>query len=893
MAVTDYQLTFNRGVVSQKARARADVARIAMSAEEQMNWLPQTLGPMQFRPGTEYIGSTYTTTGAIKHLPFIFSINDTALIEATDEFVRVRVDEVLITRPNVSTTVTNGDFDTDIASWTDADEGADSVSEWVTGGYMRLTGSGVNAARRKQTLTVAVIDQDEEHALRVIVAYGNVTLRVGSATTADDYITETVLGVGEHSLAFTPTGASVYVSVSNASTYPAYLTSVNVESGGVMSFTTGLLPAETLDEIRYAQSGDILFIARGTTRKPVKIERRGTRSWSLVDYLADKGPFLAANTGSVTLAVDAVAATAADPTVTVTASREYFKSTQVGGLLRITSTGQTVSSSLGALDATTNSIRVTGIGDSRRFTIAISGTWVGTIDLEQSIGEEGSWTTVDSWTLNTTETYNDTLDNQIIYYRLKMSAYTSGSATASLSIPTGSITGIGRIITYTSPTLVDVFVLQDFGSTTATSDWAEGAWSSRRGFPSAVCFFEARLYWAGKDHIWGSTVDDYYNYDIDYEGDAGPIDRSIGSGPVDTINWLVPLNSILMGAQCAEHIGRSTGFEEPITPSNFNLREGSTFGSAPVESAKVDSSCIFVDRTGTRVMQSVITEANRVETIELSVLCPELCRPGIKRIAVQRRPETRVHLLRCDGTVVILTFDKVEELKCFTTWETAGLVEDICVIPTNAVEDLVYYTVAREVDGAVVRYLERWAELTEAQGGVINKIADSFLIHNGVSTTIVSGLDYLEGCTVVAWGNSKDLGSYTVASGSITLSEATTYAVVGLSYYANYVSNKLGFNLYGATGIKKDNRVTHLGLVLDDTDADGLEFGTESSYLDSLPPIEEAAAVTTNYLWDSYDQEPVPVNGTFNFDTRLYLKATAPKPCTVVGLTIDMVTAAK
>ena len=47
--------------------------------------------------------------------------------------------------------------------------------------------------------------------------------------------------------------------------------------------------------------------------------------------------------------------------------------------------------------------------------------------------------------------------------------------------------------------------------------------------------------------------------------------------------------------------------------------------------------------------------------------------------------------------------------------------------------------------------------------------------------------------SVVVWGSGKDLGSYTVSSGSITLSEAVTSCIVGLSYTAQYKSMKLAY----------------------------------------------------------------------------------------------------
>lgn len=880
----DFILAFNRGVLSPLSGYRADVKRTGMSAETQMNWMPRTMGPMSLRPGFRYIGTTATANGVVKHIPFIFSNTDMALIEVTDQQMRFRINEDdagLITRPAVTSTITNETFDTDLTGWTDDDQGASS-SVWAAGGHMALTGTGTLGARRYQEVTVAGADIGVEHALRIVVSHGTVGLRVGSALDLDDYISETYLGEGAHSLALTPTG-NFFILFFNRTLDTTTVDSCQMESATVMSFATSLLPSETLDEVRYAQSGDIIFIARGVTRKPMKIERRGTRSWSLVDYLSDNGPWLPDNNTPVTMVPSSF-----NGQITITASQNYFKGTNVGSLMRITSTGQTAQAALGALNDASGSIRVTGILAARTFSITISGTWAGTIQLQQSLVEEGNWVDVagQSWTGNVTTTYLDELDNQVAYYRLVMTVYTSGSADVQLHIPTGESTGIARIVEYTNPTVVSAIVLEPFGSLVASTNWAEGAWSDRRGYPSAVAFFQGRLYWAGKDKVWGTVVDDFYNFDPFYVGDAGPINRSIGQGPVDTINWLVPLRIMALGAQGAEYTCRSSSFEEPITPTNFNLREESTIGSYAVEPAKIDSAVVFVDRTGARIMQSDVT-LDGMTTNELTILTPEVCLPNIRRVAIQRRPDTRVHLLRCDGTAVVMVFDKTEQVNAFVTVETEGLIEDVAVLPGTP-EDHVYYTVARVVDGVVVRYLEKWALTSECEGGTLNKQADSFKLYTANGSATLTGLDHLEGKSVIVWADGKDLGTYTVTGGSITVSESVEDAVVGLPYYAEFVSNKLEFLTIGPAALARKKRVSRVAIAMRNTHKQGLQYGTDWDHLDDLPPVEEETTVPADYIWEQYDNDNLVINGTFDFDTRLHLKATAPRPCTVMAAVITV-----
>src|SRR3990167_1096216 len=154
---------FNRGLIDKRALGRVDIKRVAMAAESCVNWMPRSLGSMSLRPGLEYIDSTYNDAEA-GHIPFVYAIDDTAIIEITDSVMRVRVDEAIIQRNSVSTAFTNGTFTTDLTGWTDADE-TGATSAWATGGDLSLIGTRFNAALQRQTLTIAQADRFVKHGI--------------------------------------------------------------------------------------------------------------------------------------------------------------------------------------------------------------------------------------------------------------------------------------------------------------------------------------------------------------------------------------------------------------------------------------------------------------------------------------------------------------------------------------------------------------------------------------------------------------------------------------------------------------------------------------------------------------------------------------------------------
>jgi hypothetical protein len=870
---------FNRGKVSRLAMARIDLKRIAISAAEQTNWSPKELGPMSLRVGTEYIAATDGSV-ATKQIPFIFASDDTAMVDVTTASIRVRVDDVFVTRAAVTAAISNGLFGTDLTGWTDADEGATS-SAWVTGGYMGLTGDGTQSAIRRQSLTIN--ETSTEHALRIIVQRGPVTLRVGSTSGGDEYIEQTALETGTHSLAFTPTATPAYIEFSNRENRLALLDSVAVEGSGIMELPA---PWATLSKLRWDQSGDVLFVADGTLQQR-RIERRDTNSWSIVKYQSASGPFRVPNVTATTLTPSALSGN-----ITITASRPTFRSTHVGALYSISSIGQTVTAALSAENTFTNSVEVNGFTAARAVGIVITGTFTATVTLQRSF-DNVTWGDVGgvyAWSAAVSTAYNDELENQIAYYRIgiKTGDYTSGTATCTLVVSAGSITGVARITDYTSTTVVGAEVLTEMGGTSASDIWSEGAWSDYRGWPSAVVLHEGRLWWAGKDKFWGSVTDIFDNFDPDYVGDAGPISRSIGSGPVDSVAWLVSLGRLLAGTDGSVVIPRSSSFDEPLTPTNFNPKAPVTKGSARVVAVKVDDAAIYVQRSGFRVIELAIDPSKAdYAPVDLTELVPEIGEPGIIAMASQREPDTRVHCVRSDGTVAILVYNRVENVICWWEYETDGDVEDVAVLPGTD-EDLVYYIVKRVINGATVRYIEKWAFESECVGGTLNKQADSFTVWTGPGTT-VTGADHLEGESVVVWADGLDVGPKTVTSGSFNLDTSATNVVYGLGYQARFKSTKLAYVAQpGSIGMTQKKRINTIAPVMVDTHAQGLRFGPDFSTLSYMPEVEGGVAIDLDSIWDEYDYTSTPFQGKWSTDSRLCLVADAPRPCTLIGVVIDM-----
>ena len=891
-------LTFNHGIISPLGLARIDVSKVLLAAEDQVNWIARLLGSMMLRPGFQYIGSSRNNNKAI-YVPFIFSSTQTARIEFTDSYIRVRTaDDQLITRPAVSTVITNGNFNGNLNNWTDNDQSG-ATSQWVSGNYMQLVGDGVNYAKRSQLVTN--LNPNVLHAVRISITNGPVMFSIGSTSTNYDIFPQTNLETGTHSLGFIP-AENFYINFYSSLQRATYVQSIQIESAGIMELPSPYVETD-LSLIRWDQSLDVVYLT-GASKQQRKLERRDNNSWSIVLYQSENGPVKSQNTTQISLTAGSLVGN-----TTLTSSQPLFNSKQVGGLFKIVSIGQSVFSSISTSNVFTNPIIVTGIGDSRTFTISILGTWAttsGYLTLQRSLDLGASWVYAAHWS-NGVNSYNDGLDNQQIYYRLGIPTgdYISGTANASLIYSQGSITGYVRVTGYVSNTQVNVEVLKSIGSTNPTTNWAEGAWSDSNGWPSVIALSEGRLFHAGLGKVWGSVSDAYDSFDDSVIGDSGPISKNLGSGAISDPAWMTSLYRLFIGCDTSVKAVKTSAFEDPMTPTNFRVVDPSTQSCANIPPAKLDKKTIFAQGAGTRIFELSYDQSSiDYSANELTKECPEVGLPSIVRIAVQRQPDTIIHCVRSDGKVAILLFDELENLKGWSYYATDGEVEDVITFPgPGTVEDLVYYSVKRIINGQTVRYLEKIAFQYECQGGTLNKQADSFKIYNGSPTTTITGLDYLEGRQVVVWADGKDFSSgttdqvtYLVSSGTITLPSPVSQAIIGLPYSAFWKSAKLAYASGAPLGQKK--KINAMGLVIINTHNNGLQYSSGITDLngdiiyDDMPRINTntGGRVDPDFIYDYLDSSQVSLAGQWFSDTRLYLSAQAPRPVTLSGCVIAITT---
>lgn len=355
--------------------------------------------------------------------------------------------------------------------------------------------------------------------------------------------------------------------------------------------------------------------------------------------------------------------------------------------------------------------------------------------------------------------------------------------------------GIVLITGFTSSTIVEGQIKKEFATTSAIvgGNWSleEPSWSAARGYPAVVRLHsDQRLYWAATLHepdtIWGSVVGDYENLGTGIAADDALV-FVIASTQVNLVRWLLSQTELL-GATLGGEFS-AAGSAGPLTPTDINIIQRTSYGTDElVQPIKIDHVILYVQRGGRKLREMVWNwqvggPQGGYVAPDISLLSEHLMRPGVTQMVSAKTPDSLVFLLRTDGVMNVIAYERNEEVVGWSHHSTAGLYESLAVIPNSlGTGDEVWHATSRTLgSGATVRYLEVF-------DGFVH--TDCAAYYAGPPATVFGGLAYLEGLAVKAIGDDGTVYDLTVTGGTVTLPDATvsTTLEVGLDYPTRLVT---------------------------------------------------------------------------------------------------------
>lgn len=958
-AINPPVVNFSGGVIGGELHNRVDIQTYPSGCEISDNFRPTLQGVLMRRPPMIHVDAFTDHDLKGELFPFVFNVDASYLILATTDGFKFYANDGVIEIQTVSSTLAG--------SWTDKSTIPSSIS--VIGSDLWLDADGANYAIAEKAITVSGGDIAKPHILAFEIKHGPLDIKIGTASGDDDVLRYDRLRAGYHRLAFTPGATTVYLQFRHKANAGRYIANnVSILPGPDFSLPCPFLE-DDFNTIHTRQIRDVLYMTHGDYW-PRRLERRGDRSWSIVKFEPDDGPFGDINTTDITLSGSATSGE-----ITLSSSEDLFTANDVGVVYQVTAGGVTVVAVANADKIYTKAIKVTGVEPTRYFTYEITGTFTGSVSLEYSSGNENAYSEVGSSlgfpkTAPASGQISDARPNETLYYRLgiRPGNYTSGTITMSLNYKFSSSDGKARILKITDARNAIAEVTSPLASTDTTTNWKRGDWNADDGFPVSVEAGFGRLWFARGARVWASKSDDYTSFESITDETDSSFSRNLATPSSDGVRWLAMLNHLIIGTSSLEQVGLGNTTSDPIGPANFQFLPGSEEGGGDIQPIVSNGSVLFVHRSKRRLMQFTQNPKALSETsylsVDLTARAPEILNAKIVDIAVQREPERRIYVVLESGRVCELLFRREGELD-IVAWsivKTEGRVERVTILP-RADEDIVYFIVRRlNAAGTWERSIERFGpervlmdcdryhldaslgyELTKplttlepsgTTGSITLTVDDTTFVVgdvgkivwlNGGRATItaytsgfvvtatvtseldsadpcpalrwgmnapastLSGLDHLEGQTVSVWGDMTDLGTATVASGSVTLPQEVSVAYAGLEHTSRWKSLKLAYGAQKGTALGMHKAVKSIILLLYKcggalTFGKGVGPGLRRSFTKMFPVPTRTAAVPYG--------EPVPLfsgekdhafDANYDPDARICIEVEGPSPAILTG----------
>lgn len=421
----------------------------------------------------------------------------------------------------------------------------------------------------------------------------------------------------------------------------------------------------------------------------------------------------------------------------------------------------------------------------------------------------------------------------------------------------------GQIITELSATV-----------TAPASSWSmkSAVWNPVDGYPRAVSRFQQRLYAAGSPNfpetIWASGTGLYFDFT------PGTNDDNAFSYAADSdqINEIVHLASskILAVLTQGEEFSVTGGSSSSITPTNIDISSQSVFGSAQARPVRVANELIYAQRAGKKIRcMAYDFNTDSFRSQNLTRLAAHITGPGIIDMAFQAEPNPVVWMVRSDGVMASLTYDKDDNVCGFAQHTTDGLFKSVCAIP-GPDGDIVQVVVQRTVNGQPVQYIEQFDDDVMTDAAILGT--------NGAGATVWTGLDLLEGKTCDVKADGVFMGQFTVTGGQITLPRTATSIEVGLHYDSEIVT--LPPNAGGGITTSQGNQVKSgdaivrmlgsINLLVDDQRVAFQEFG--ANVLDKAPAPFTGDKDISRMGWDKFSSVTLKQDQPYEWHVLAFIR---------------------
>ena len=286
--------------------------------------------------------------------------------------------------------------------------------------------------------------------------------------------------------------------------------------------------------------------------------------------------------------------------------------------------------------------------------------------------------------------------------------------------------GVVKITTYTSKTVVIGEVQTEtngdagtLNTTSATTYWAEGAFSDYRGYPATGSFHQQRLVMANTpnqpQNIWASSIGAYEDFDIGTTADSDAYTFQLASDQPNPIRWVKSNYNALQLGTSSGTANASGSSSSVITPTDIQIKFDTDWGTAPLLPKRVSSFIMYLQSNNFQMRElSYDFYSDRNIANDMNKFADHILRDGngVADLDRQQSPNERFWVLRNDGQIAVLTRNPEEKVMGWSriiagkTAKGHGIFEAISITQKDGYDDQICVIVKRNINGTARRYVE-------------------------------------------------------------------------------------------------------------------------------------------------------------------------------------------
>lgn len=435
-------------------------------------------------------------------------------------------------------------------------------------------------------------------------------------------------------------------------------------------------------------------------------------------------------------------------------------------------------------------------------------------------------------------------------------------------------------------TFVDANILPD---TSITPPIQLNPFLGTGNYPRAVSYHQQRRVFGGTvnqpQNVWmtRSGTEKNLGYSFPSRDDDG-ITLRVVSREANTIRHMVPMGELILLTSGGEW-ELAAADSGALTPSNTSVKPQGYSGASNVQPVVTDRTILFAQDRGGHVRELQFSwQQQGYQTSDVTILAPHLFDyKTVKQMAFTRSPVAALWSVRSDGRLLSMTYVPEHEVRAWAQHVTDGNFESVCSIAEGD-EDGLYCIVNRTINGTTKRYVERLHTRR------FDTPADQFFVdcgatYAGVPVGTITGLYHLEGKTVSILADGGVSPPQVVVNGSVALDAPASTVQVGLPYVSRIQTLPLSIQTqaFGQGVVKNVNKV-----FLRVLSSNGFSAGPTFDKLRQYPtrfyePYGSAPDLVTGEV-------PITLSPQWQRDGSVCVQQDQPLAMTLLGMALEVAT---